>query len=172
MAGLVATLSGTLELVLEDPGADTEAAELAADAARALTVRLRLYRAAWGGGDLEQASLTALAAGLPNRARLTLDLSRLDAARAQDGLDDDGARLVLCLLIAATSGMPLGGSITGCTDGRGLALTLAGRNAAWPAGMTGGGPAAALAAQMAHMLAAKLGWRLTVDGASMAARPG
>ena len=39
MAGLVATLSGTLELVLEDQGVQSEAGSLAAEAARAMAVR-------------------------------------------------------------------------------------------------------------------------------------
>ncbi len=170
MAGLVATLSGTLELVLEDQGAETEAATLATDAARALAVRLRLYRAAWGGGDLEQASLAALAEGLPNRARLTLDLAPLDEARRRCALDEEAARLVLCLLLAASAGMPMGGRIAGRLAPPGLAIAIDGRNAAWP-GAQAGGPAAALAAPMARMLASSMGWGLSVEGSEMIARP-
>ncbi len=170
MAGLVATLSGTLEMVLEDQGADTEAASLASNAARALATRLRLYRAAWGGGDLEQATLAALAEGLPNRARLMLDLAALDEARAHGDLDQDTARLVLCLLLAASAGMPMGGRIGVRLAKPGLAIALDGRNAAWPdAGF--GGPASALAAPMARMLAESLGWMLTANGNEMVARP-
>ena len=181
MAGLVATLSGTLEMVLEDQGEESEAATLAAEAARAMAVRLRLYRAAWGGGDMEQAPLSGLAEGLPNRARLTLDLAPLDEARRAGALDEGACRLVLCLLLAATAGMPAGGIVRARLAPPGMTIDIAGRNAAWPAALGDSAilppspqarQAAALAAPMARMLAASMGWRLQVAGEALTARPG
>ena len=177
MAGLVATLSGTLEMVLEDQGADTEAASLATDAARMLAVRLRLYRAAWGGGDMEQAGLGGLADGLPNRARLTLDLAALDHARARGALDEKACRLALCLLLAATGGMPMGGTLHARLDPPGFTIELGGPRAAWPAAVVSGagqaaGPASALAAPLARMVAASTGWQLSLQGEVLTARPG
>ena len=183
MAGLVATLAGTLEMVLEDQGhgADTEAASLATDAARMLAVRLRLYRAAWGGGDMEQASLAGLAEGLPNRARLQLDLAAVDEARMGGSLDENGCRLVLCLLLAASAGMPRGGTVRAglAHDGgaaAGIMMQISGDRTAWPATLADqpdqpASPAGALAAPLARMLAASIGWRLVLDGDVLHARP-
>jgi hypothetical protein len=173
LAGMAATLSGTLEMVLEDGGG--EAAALAQEAASVLAARLRLFRASWGGGDLEQATLAGLAQGLPGRAKLSLDLAGLDAA-----LGDEGKRLVLCLLLAACAGMPFGGTITGSpVAGGGFRLTIGGRQAAWPAAVanTAGpwvteGGARALAATLAALAGSGLGWRLTLDGAAVTAAPG
>ena len=181
MAGLVATLSGTLEMVLEDQGEETEAGTLAAQAARVMAVRLRLYRAAWGGGDREQAPLSGLAEGLPNRARLNLDLAPLDEARAAGALDEGASRLALCLLLAATAGMPAGGTVRARPAPPGMTIDIAGRNAVWPTALAGGAipqpypqtrQAAALAAPMARMLAASMGWQLRVTGETLTARPG
>ena len=196
MAGLVATLAGTLEMVLEDHGTDTEAASLATDAARMLAVRLRLYRAAWGGGDMEQATLEGLADGLPNRARLRLDLTALDEARSQGSLDQNASRLVLCLLLAASAGMPRGGTMRthlgpfgGTPDDivaaenihsggalESIVMEIGGDRAAWPATLASDAeqppsPAGALAVPLARMLAASIGWRLELNGDVLIATP-
>ena len=182
MAGLVATLSGTLEMVLEDQGADTDAASLATDAARMLAVRLRLYRAAWGGGDMEQASLDGLAEGLPNRGRLTLDLAALDEARGNGMLDEGACRLALCLLLAASAGMPMGGTMRARltrpgSGAPGFQIEVDGKRAGWPVALAAGagqpaGTAAALAAPLARMVAASIGWQLSLDGEVLTASPG
>jgi hypothetical protein len=178
VAGLVATLSGTLEMALEDGGGG-EAADLASEAAAMLAARVRLFRAGWGGGDLERSNFSALAGGLPGRGKLSLDLAGLENAHATGALAEGGARLVLCLLLAACAGLPFGGQILGmAAPGGGFTLAIAGRNAAWPSGLTGGHEVLAeaspslLAAPMAAMVAAGLGWRLDVDGAVLRASPG
>ncbi len=178
VAWLVATLSGTLEMALEDGGGG-QAADLASEAAATLAARVRLFRAGWGGGDLEHASFSSLAAGLPGRAKLTLDLAALEPARESGALAQDGARLVLCLLLAAGAGMPFGGQIVGAmTPGGGITLAMSGRGAHWPAGLFGGGMGRlaetghrGLAAPMAAMVAAGLGWRLDLEAPVLRASP-
>ncbi len=169
MAGLVATLSGTLEMVLEDGDTGGEAASLAVEAASALTARIKLLRAAWGGGDFDDSTLEGLAAGLPGRNRLTLDLSAIDAA---DDLPAGGKRLALCLLLAACDGMPAGGTMTGATGASWFSLTLCGRNAGWHRGLAAGNGQVDgawwsprhMAVPMAALTASCLGWTLTVSG--------
>jgi histidine phosphotransferase ChpT len=178
MAGLVASLSGTLELLLEGGGTDPEAGGLATECARALAGQLRLYRAAWGGGDLEESPIAVLADGLPNRRRLNLELGRLTATHE---LAPDGPRMVLCVLLAATAAMPAGGTLTAtATPEGGFTFTMAGRNAAWPAAieepvtadlMRGPQDARNLALPMARLVAAGLGWRLAVSDDQLSATP-
>jgi histidine phosphotransferase ChpT len=191
VAGLVGTLSGTLELVMEAVPPEDEAAELALAAARQLAARIRLFRAAWGGGDMADASLDALAEGLSGRTRWALDLSAIDAAArekpAGDGaagspaLAAGGARLLLCLLLAAGSAVPTGGSLIAAPDAAGgFTLTMTGKNAAWPAALgappAAGHPAAedakGVAISMAGLLAAGAGWRLGIAGETLRATPG
>jgi hypothetical protein len=178
-AGLAGTLSGTLEMALEDAPHDTEAASLATEAAQALAARVRLFRAAWGGGDMEDAPLVALAEGLPGRRRLALDLAALDAAQGQE-LAEGGARLILCLLLAACAGAPAGGAISVAPHkGGGFGMTLTGRHAAWPASLTalGSDPILhlnsaeprGLAGPIAALVAASCGWRLRVEGLQLTA---
>ena len=173
MAGLIATLSGTLEMVLEDGDTAGEAASLATEAAAALTARVKLMRAAWGGGDLEQASLDMLAAGLPGRRRLALSLEAIDSPDIS--LPAGGKRLALCLLLAACEGMPAGGAIAATAESHGFSLTMQGRNAAWDKSLgvvpvlTAAASARHMAAPMATLAAAGLGWNLTVCGARLVA---
>ena len=178
MAGLVATVAGTLEMALEDTDGDGEAASLAIEASGQLAARVRLYRAAWGGGDMEQDGIAGLAEGLPNRARLNL---AIDPALSDGRLPPEACRLVLCVLLAATAGLPTGGDVMAARTGRGFSILLAGRNAAWPAGIEGQATdlavflerfdARGLAVPMAALVAAAAGWQLTLDGMRLVATP-
>ncbi len=174
VAGLVGTLSGTLEMALEDGQPDEEAAQLATDAVRLLGAQVRLYRAAWGGGEPDATPLSGLTEGLPNRVRLKLELATIapafnDAPDNPDALKPGGPRLLLCLLLAGCAGLHGGGTIAARPerDG-GFSMTLTGRHAAWPEALFGRPPAEldarGLAAPMAAMVAAALGWRLTLRG--------
>ena len=177
VSGLVATIAGTLEMALEDMPEPTEASELATQAASQLAARVRLYRAAWGGGDMDEDAMTTLAEGLPNWPRLRLTL----APDLADRLAAPGRRLLLCALLAATSGMPAGGGIAAEPAGAGFRLVLDGSRAAWPeaAAASGSGLAAciagaepgALASPMVALVAASLGWVLRVEGVCLTARP-
>jgi histidine phosphotransferase ChpT len=179
VAGLVGTLAGTLEMALEDGQPDAEAAQLAIDATRLLGARVRLYRAAWGGGELAAESLNALTEGLPNRARLRLELATIAPAFSDDPTDPDalkpgGPRLLLCLLLAGCAGLHGGGTIAARPEpGGGFSMTLTGKHAAWPEELFGQPPAEldarGLAAPMAALVAAALGWRLLQRGEQLLA---
>jgi histidine phosphotransferase ChpT len=174
VAGLVGTLAGTLEMALEEGQPDAEAAQLATDATRLLGARIRLYRAAWGGGEPDGVPLATLTEGLPNRARVKLELATIAPAFTDDPTDPDalkpgGPRLLLCLLLAGCAGLHGGGTIAARPEpGGGFSMTLTGRHAAWPEELVGPPPAELeareLAAPMAAMVAAALGWRLTLKG--------
>jgi hypothetical protein len=180
VAGLASTIAGMLEMALEDAqggkeaGADGEAAALATEAAQLLAARIRLYRAAWGGGDMEAGTIQDLAAGLPNRSKLTLSI---DPALTAERLTGAGPRLLLCILLAACAALPAGGTITvTAAEGSGFAVTLAGRNAAWPEALTGAqawraADARTLAVPMAALVAAENGWCITHDGLRITALP-
>ena len=176
VAGLASTIAGTLEMALEDAesGLNGEAAALATEAAQMLSARIRLYRAAWGGGDIEPGTLLDLAAGLPNRSKLTLSVAPAFMAEHRAGA---GPRLLLCILLAAGSALPAGGAISVMTaEGGGFSVTIAGRNAAWPEGLTGaraghGTDPRTLAAPMVALIAAAHAWRIARDGLCLTARP-
>ncbi len=126
MAGTLGALTGMLDMVAEAP--DPEALALAQECARELTARLRLLRAAWGA-ETEVEDIAALLPGLPNAAKLHVNL---DGA----ALDDDLARqFAACLLLVAASALPFGGNIWLSGAGTRLSLRLEGRRAAWPAGL-------------------------------------
>jgi hypothetical protein len=176
VAGLASTIAGMLDMALDDEavggGADGEAAVLATEAAQLLALRIRLYRAAWGGGALEPEAAEALCEGLPNRAKLTLSID--PAVWSGDG---PGPRLLLCVLLAACAAMPAGGVISvAAVDGGGFSATLAGRHAAWPEVLTReaawlSAEAKTLPAPMAALVASTQGWRLARDGLCVTVRP-
>ena len=132
LSSLLGSLTGTLELVLE-AGPPTEELSVAADSAVALTLRLRLLRAAWAGTSepLDLPELTALARGLPAN-RVGLDISHLPPATV---FPPAMARLVLNLLLLAAASLPQGGTLylDGAADD--VIARIAGPRAAWPAGL-------------------------------------
>ncbi len=171
VAGLLGTLAGTLELIDEEP----EAAGLAADTAAALSARLRLLRTAWGGGGgaMDGAAIIALAQGLPGAERIRLDTTALPGI-----LEEEAARLAMCLLLAAAPTLPRGTlvTLTGTPFG-GFIIRLEGPNATWPAALAASPPLrpgqtqGALAASYAQLLAAQTGWQLDATGTSVTANP-
>ncbi len=164
VAGLLGTMAAMIDMADEDP----EAKLLAAETARTLMARVRLLRAAWGGGagPLDAAAIAGLAEGLPGIERLRLDLSGLP-----DQLAEAPARLALCLLLAALPGMPRGGVITIASAGRGgVQVSLTGPSAAWPALLADGaswataGSPGGLAVPLACLVAESIGWCVRVNG--------
>lgn len=145
LGGLLGTLTGTLELLTEDDGAN-EAATVAIDTAAMLAARLKLLRAAWAGTPepLDLRHLAALAAGLANR-RVMLDLDGLPPAAVFPAAM---ARLVLNLLLLAADSLPRGGVLRLDGTATDLIARLNGPNAAWPPGLAGmlADPASAWAA--------------------------
>ena len=133
LSGLVGTVGGAMELLSDAPSDLPEELVLAADAARELTARLRLYRAAWAGGEgaLSLPSLLALADGLPHARQIAIEV---DLAPPDATLPHTVARLLLNLLLLAGECLPKGGRIllAGAPDD--LFLRVLGPNAAWPSG--------------------------------------
>lgn len=136
LSGPLNTLMGALELVNEDPEGAPDALPLAGDASVLLGHRLRLLRAAWGGGAgaMRVDEIAAMATGLPGR-RLQLELDALDSAQQ---FSADASRLLLNVLMLAAEALPGGGTIRLTGDGaEHLLLQIDGHNAAWPPGLVG-----------------------------------
>jgi hypothetical protein len=127
-------LSG-LGAALGEIGEDVEALALAQDSALVLRRRLELFRAAWGGGTapLGRAALRDLAGGLPNAARLQLELGALAEAPAFGAAS--GQVLTSAMLLAAES-LSGGGMVALAGNPAGtVVVTIAGPGAAWPIGL-------------------------------------
>ncbi len=131
MSGPLGTLTGALELAVEDPASAPETLQLATEAAAQMVLRVRLLRAAWAGdcGALSVPALADLAAGLPPRIRVELG-----------GLAGEFpapmARVLINMLLLAIEALPRGGtiSLSGAADGD-VMLLVSGSPVAWPAGL-------------------------------------
>jgi histidine phosphotransferase ChpT len=135
----IGTLIGALEMAAEeagppDPTGRGEALALAGDTATVLGQRLRLLRAAWSGseGEMDVRALHDMAAGLPGRHRLVLDLSGLERRAS---FAPAPGRLVLNVLLLAAEALPNGGSVILSGDPGGeMVAMIEGRGAAWAPG--------------------------------------
>ena len=126
------TLTGALEMMVDDPSATEDAMPIATETAAEMVGRLRLLRAAWAGdcGPLGVPDLAALATGLPSRVSTELGGLR--------GGPFDGklSRALLNLLLLGTEALPRGGVITLASgEGGDILLSVAGKACAWPAGL-------------------------------------
>ncbi len=136
LAGPAGALAGTLELAVEDR--DFDAVAMAHEQAALLVARLRLLRAAWGGGKaLDVPQLRALLVGLPRAARVRTDLDRLDPAA---GFPPPAARLLLNVLLLAGESLPRGGRVALASVASGTVVSLHGKGADcqvadWPASL-------------------------------------
>lgn len=159
LSGPLGTLIGSLELLTEEPETAEEALVLANEVAATMGKRLRLLRAAWGGGaaPLRVHELRGLAEGLPQAHRISLQLDRLvPSARFPPG----AARLVLNLLLLAAESLPAGGTIALAGDPEAqVQVSILGLRAAWPAGLA------------SYLVDQQLAW-LALDGDSSAALRG
>lgn len=127
-------LSGLGAALGEMPG-DPEALLLARDAALILRQRIALLRAAWGEDvpPLGRDGLRDLSLGLPNAARLRVDL---DGLAAGTPFAPAAARLVVNVMLLAAESLPGGGLLEFAGDPAGQVVAcIAGRRAAWPAGL-------------------------------------
>jgi histidine phosphotransferase ChpT len=126
---------GGLGAALGEAAEDPSALELAQDAALVLRQRLALFRAAWGGqpAPLTHAAVRDLAGGLPNAARLHLEL---DSLAPTPHFAPTAAPVVASALLLAAESLPGGGmlALAGRPDGT-VVLSIAGARAAWPAGL-------------------------------------
>jgi histidine phosphotransferase ChpT len=126
------TLMGALELAAEDPRSAGESMALANDVSTVLGQRLRLLRAAWGGGApaLGVVEIAAMAEGLHRGRRLRLDFDALDP---NGRFTAPAARLVLNVLMLAAESLPTGGVVTLTGDPAGdLTVSISGPRALWP----------------------------------------
>jgi histidine phosphotransferase ChpT len=133
LGGTIGTLAAALELAIDETPEPSEALSLAVEAAEELRARLKLVRAAWGpaGEDLSPEAVHALAAGLHDDGRMTLDIALPDDAV----IPAPTGRVVLNLLLLAREALPAGGvvTLTGTPDD--LVVSIAGPRATWPAGL-------------------------------------
>jgi histidine phosphotransferase ChpT len=134
LSGAVGAAAGALDLAAEDADAAAEATMLARGATHALAARLRLLRAAWGGGDaaLSVADLRSLARGLPGE---TVEAVFDELSGSRPSLPQAG-RLMLNVLLLAAESLPGGGTIALCGDiRREVMVLLDGPRAGWPSGL-------------------------------------
>ncbi len=131
LSGPLGSLAGAVELAVDDLASRAEALAVATESAAALTGRLRLFRAAWGGdgGMLSPVEIAALVGGYSRR--VSLDFTEL----VNESLPGPAARLLLNLLLLGVEALP-GGGILAATGavGTGLAIVPRGPRAAWPTG--------------------------------------
>jgi histidine phosphotransferase ChpT len=131
MSGPLGTVTGALELALDDPDSAVESLQLAQEASTQMVMRLRLSRAAWAGdcGPLDASGLAELARGLPARVNL-------DCAGLTGRFPPQMARVLINMLLLAVDALPRGGtiSLSGAPESE-VVLTVAGADAAWPAGL-------------------------------------
>lgn len=133
LSGLLGTIGGALELATDGDQEINEEVVLAADAARELIMRLRFYRAAWGGlqEPLSLPALHALVEGLPNARSITLENHGLPPDTV---LPPAVAAMTLNLLLLASECLPRGGRILLAGSAHDLFVRILGPNAGWPAG--------------------------------------
>lgn len=133
LSGLVGTVGGAMELVSDAQPELPEELALASEAARELACRLRLYRAAWAGGEgaLSVSSLLALAEGLPQARQIAIEV---DVTPPDAALPAPMSRLLLNLLLLAQECLPKGGRVLLAGTPDDLFLRVLGPNAAWPSG--------------------------------------
>jgi histidine phosphotransferase ChpT len=134
LSGHVNAVAGAVEMLRDDPASGEDAIVLAHDASTVLVRRLRLLRAAWGGGGADMA--------VPDFLQLTNGafgpMVRLDL----DGLGQDGrfsalaGRLALNVVLLAVECLPRGGlvELSGEPE-RDLLVRISGPRAAWPTGL-------------------------------------
>jgi histidine phosphotransferase ChpT len=147
LGGLIGTVGNAIDMVAEDSERENEVLAFAASAAKALTQRLRMLRAAWGpeAGPITLPELVRLVTPALAARRIGLD------ARAfpPDGVFSPPiGRVVLNLIALAGDCLPSGGAIVVMGVPDDLLIRIAGPGAAWPSGLVTclSGEAAALAA--------------------------
>ena len=123
------TVTNSLQVARDGFEQETEALDLAAEAAMEMVHRLRLLRAAWGGDydEMTVAELRKLSAGLSG-SRLQVHLDGIDP---DTRFAADAARLVLNVMLLGAECLPYGGVIAFHGDGqRELLVSITGPSAA------------------------------------------
>jgi histidine phosphotransferase ChpT len=184
LGGLLGSLTGVLDLAREAAGGSEEELALAVETAQEIAGRLRLLRAAWGGGSgaVAIAELQDFRRGITGHRRVRLDLSGL-AEHAV--LPPQMACLALNVMLLAAESLPRGGtlSLSGDQPDQRILAQLAGVDAAWPAGFAAmlADPQAAwaalsgprtLQAPLTALMAGRCGIRLSFLMAASPSAPG
>jgi histidine phosphotransferase ChpT len=135
LGGLIGTVGNAIDLVAEDAGRDDEVLAFASSAAKMLSQRLRLLRAAWSPetDPVGLAALIRLAAPPLTARRIALDTGALPPGCV---FPPAVARVVLNLIVLAGDGLPKGGAIVFLGEPSDLLIRIDGRDAGWPAGFT------------------------------------
>jgi len=157
LSGPLGTLMGALELAADDPQMVGEALPLAGDASSLLGKRLKLLRAAWGGGAGASGAeeLASLAEGVQHGKRVAVDLSGLKGSGRFDPLV---SRVALNLLMLGAESLPAGGVVSLSGDPQGdIVAVITGPNAAWPPGLAG------------YLVDEQLAWRAVEEAEGLAA---
>ena len=136
LGGLIGTIGNALDMVTDEAGQQSEIVAFAATAAKALTRRLRLLRAAWGSetASMTPSSLRALAAPPLEARRIALDIAALPPDNV---FSPSVGRVVLNLILLAGDCLPKGGTITLMGEPADLFIRIDGPNSAWPSGLSG-----------------------------------
>ena len=170
LSGPLGTVMNAVELAGGGTELADEALQLALEAARELSDRLRLARTLWGsGGDMRTTQVLKLAAGLPARAGLRLHADDMEDAL----LSAEGARLLTGVLLLASDSLRGRGEIVVAGGPQaGIVVMIAGPRAAWPpelptllqrsADAWAGLDARALASRLAVLLAEAAGAKLSL----------
>jgi histidine phosphotransferase ChpT len=134
LGGLIGTVGNAIDMVAEDADRADEVLAFASSAAKALTQRLRLMRAAWGPETepLALSALLALATPVLASRRIGFD-TRTFPADCVFPLAT--GRLVLNLIVLASDCLPRGGTITLLGGPSDLMIRIDGPAAAWPKGL-------------------------------------
>jgi histidine phosphotransferase ChpT len=147
LGGLIGTVGNAIDLVAEDAGRDDEVLAFASSAAKMLSQRLRLLRAAWSpeADPVALPALIRLAAPPLTARRVALDTRSLPPGCV---FPPAVARVVFNLIVLAGDGLPKGGGIVFLGEPSDLLIRIDGRDANWPAGFVAcmNDEAAALAA--------------------------
>jgi histidine phosphotransferase ChpT len=131
LGGPLGALASALDLVESCPN---EALPVARDGAEVLRRRLRLWRAAAGGGTgpLGRDGVAELLEGTLAGGRADAELSGLSEA----ALSAPAVQAVLAAAMLGGEALPRGGVVHVAGNGTGLAVWPEGRNAAWPPALT------------------------------------
>ena len=137
LSGALNTVNNALDIAAEEADDSVEALSLAAEGGRAMNARLRMLRAAWGGGagPLAMAEIVEMMEGLSGRHRLRIETGQVtDEALMPAPV----TRVLLNILMVAAESLPFGGVVrmAGSAAG-GISIMISGRNAAWPPGLPG-----------------------------------
>jgi histidine phosphotransferase ChpT len=134
LAGLVGTVGNAVDMVAEDADRDDEILAFAASAARALTQRLQLLRAAWGpDAEVSLPALVELVTPHLAARRIGLDARSLPKAAL---FSPPIARVLLNILLLACDCLPRGGTIVLAGQPADLLIRIEGPDATWPPGLT------------------------------------